>query len=300
MFAAISSVMHGFSLVAGVGALIPVVSQEERAAMISISIVAFVTSCAVGGFSKRAVICRSFHSPAVELFLTTKALSMISVFCRIVLIENKNHPDLERRYDPHSFYGMIAASLYVISICSKEVSILLSILYSIVVLLIVDRIYFVLFNPSFIKKHVINDKEKITKFTKELLTPGWRILPKYVRNTPRLRHSVFTSNDCWYEVITRSMIVSSFTLIDVTEADSSRGLTDEIKMAYYLIKEKEITPLSIMFICKAESLDKVKAHLDKEIGVGLVDPFPVGKPGNEDKEMTAIFARAQYACAQKS
>jgi len=139
---------------------------------------------------------------------------------------------------------------------------------------------------------VIDRKSRLDRFSKELSTPRWSLMPHYVKYSPRLRNVVFTSDQYWYEVIAISMIKAKFVIIDVTEIGSSKGLAREVKTALHLIGDGWTHASSVMFVCSEKNLEQTQIALNSEIGDGVVNPFPIGRPGNADSEATKLYARA--------
>lgn len=181
MIAAGSSATHGLALVLLVGVMSPFASLVERATLLAAAALIMFTSWLMGVFCRTVVVCRTFHSSDVEWALTTKVLPVISTYFRVVTIENKNHPDSERRYSPHAMLGMILGSITMYISASKEIeryynSYVLLFFISLMCFVIVDRVYYFAFNSKIMERVVIDRKSRLDRFSKELLTPRWSVV----------------------------------------------------------------------------------------------------------------------------
>src|SRR5262249_39595644 len=91
--------------------VLPMLSVRPRGDLLLLALLGVLVIIGLGPWRSIAIIARTFDSPYVERRLETEMLAPVSVFHRVLLIENERYPSPEHRYTLLSLPAILAASM---------------------------------------------------------------------------------------------------------------------------------------------------------------------------------------------
>jgi len=304
MFAFFASFTHGTSTVlAWLGVFLLVVHRSPMPDLLLASGFSLILSWLLSGAAKRALICRTFHSPNVEKYILQRLIPALHGTFRTVLVSNAINPDRERRYTPGALAGMVCSALGMgICLANDDLSILQSLFVVSIAILATDRWYAFRLRETVVQRRRIAEVSNsvelspdVLRFADELRSPGWQFRPRYVTNLPAARIEVACPDSEWFQLVAAGMCAAALTVIDITDVVSSPGLAKELRLALRLIAEDRISDCRLLLLCAYDRRESVLEYLMEQYGLPEAAVLFVGDPKREHEEHMAIAARANAA-----
>jgi hypothetical protein len=291
----IASSLYSFGLVSvAAGILLPMLSVYPPGGLLLLALLGLLVIVALGPWRSIAVVARTFSSPQVERLLETQVLPPISVFHRILLIENEKHPSPEHRYTLLTLQAVLAASATYATLAwiFDGAGFLKALLVGGLCLGSAEALYYTLIARSWAaRRRTIWSLSDLDALKREIKNRRPRAFPRYVRNLPALRHSYKASNELWLPAMAACFEHADFILFDLTNLPSSKGLQDEFDIVIGLIQEKKITFSNVLFIC-IQGEDQAVSSFLKSKGFDDCPFVSLNEDGLSQTQHTAIFHSA--------
>jgi hypothetical protein len=248
----LAAVLYSFGVVSLAASIVlPLLAVDFPASLsFMLAIAASLALVGLGPWRRIAVTARTFGSAHVELQLEQELLAMISVFHRVLLIENERYPSPQMRYTVLSLPAVLAASLTYASWSWLVGTDWLKCLVAGNLCLVVSEIFYfvIVARPWATRRRTIRSPEDLSTLERELRRQRPRILPRFIRNVPALRHFIKSSDEVWWQAMLMIVFWADLTLFDLTNI-SSEGLRKEFRIVVSLMDKNAIRLSQVLFIC---------------------------------------------------